>query len=217
MKTKNHPIIRIIIGIVITLMIMVSVHFIYGTIGNLINISNSQTSEEIKMMKNHSDEELLESLKETYQHQDSLIQTTKGIITINRSVSYQELTYVTPGYSVFSLATQAINSFFILFVLFIIYQIFRTALSGEVFIINNVKRIRKISWLLLGYISFILLNGLFGNTLLTYFFNSSLNKPAIEMNFETIFPLLFLVLIIFGLSEFFRTGVNMKEENDLTI
>ena len=217
MKTKNHPIIRIIIKIVITSMILVSVHFIYAAIGNLRNISKSQTSEDINNMKNHSDEKLLESLKKTYQHRDSTILTTKGIITINRSISYQEFTYVTPGYSLFILATQAINSFFLLFVLFFIYQIFRSALAGKIFILNNVKRIQNISWLLLGYIIFIVLNGLFRNTLLSYFFNSSLNKPSIEIDIEIIFPLLFLVLVIFGLSEFFKACVNLRKENDLTI
>jgi len=217
MKAKISSIIKVIIGIVITIMIIVSARFIYGTINILSNITHSQTSKEIERMKNNNDLGLLENLKQAYQHPDSIIQTTKGVITINRSVSYKEFSYITPGYSITILTIHAIHTFFILLVLFIIYRIFKTALTGKIFVLTNVKRIQKISWLLVGYIVFIAMDGFFGNTFFAYFFNSSFNNPDIEVDIERIFPLLFLVLVVFGLSELFRAGVNMKEENDLTI
>lgn len=217
MKRKSPPITKIIIGVLISLIILFSINFIYNSIGIIKDIPKGQSNDEIELMKNHSDEELLKSLTEIYQHPDSVFTTVKGIITITRDVSYQEFTYVTPGYSLFMFIIMGIQYFFALCILINLCKIYITALSEKVFVKSNLKRIRNISWLLLGYAVYDILFGLFGNTMLVYLFNSSLYKPRINIDLEYIIQLLFIVFLVLGLSQFFRIGIHLKEDNDLTV
>lgn len=217
MKSRSQSISKLISGIIILIMILVTAYFLYITIGNLTSLSSSQSSEQVKIMKDHNDDKLLGDLRKSYQQPDSIINTPKGSITITRVVKYQEFTYVTPEYTLTLLFIETIYLFFIYFILFTIYKVFKSASSGNVFVSENVKRLQKISWFLLGYVVFLILDGLFRNTIFTNLFNSSISKPIIEIDLRMVFPILFLYLLVLGVSKLFLIGVKVKEENDLTI
>ena len=85
------------------------------------------------------------------------------------------------------------------------------------FVKKNIKRFQNISWLLLGYAVYDILYGLFGNTLLYYLFNSAQYKPVINIDFGYTIQLLFLVLVVLSFSHFFRIGIHLKDDNDLTV
>lgn len=217
MKKNNTLSIRIVIFVALIIMAFVSIRFLMGVFTGFNQIINAQTNEEVNEMKNHSDQNLLTSLKDTYQFPDSTILTKKGVITIKRDISYQEFSYVTPGYNILLLSIQMVYFILVFSVLLLVIKLFKSSMHGEIFIRQNVRRIQKIAWLLFVYIIFILLNGLFMNSILFSLFNSAQTSPAVEINFETIFPLLFVAMVVVALSELFREGVNLKEENDLTI
>lgn len=217
MKSKKQYNVVLILGIITLMILTVFAGFVINTIDLVKDMANAQPMEKILEMKNSNDEVLLEELRVNFQQQDSVISTTKGIITIKRQVQYKEFIYPTVWYSGSILVINIIHTTFLLLVLILIRKVLSSAFEGKVFILENVKRVQKIRWALYVFAIFLVLEGLFSNMYFSYFFNSSVNRPIIDIDFRTISYLFYFVLIVYGLSEIFRIGVNLKEENDLTV
>ncbi|MDR3226649.1 MAG: DUF2975 domain-containing protein [Prevotellaceae bacterium] len=123
-----------------------------------------------------------------------------------------------PAYvTILSITAQILT--FVLLVLFIylpfvVYKIMKSITKNEFYSIQNIKRIRKVSFILLTIFAIIFYSSV-SIAVLTNAYLQIKNYTACIGEFN--FPLLFIGLVVLILSEILKYTTTIKEEQDLTI